>query len=72
MSRVIEPLREIGARVDGRDRGTLAPNLYLEGGKIKNFLELTKISFPNSKLPAPGLKILGTLNFLGILLKRHY
>nr|AAQ75178.1 3-phosphoshikimate 1-carboxyvinyltransferase [Alvinella pompejana epibiont 7G3] len=36
MSRVIEPLREIGARVDGRDRGNLAP-IVIRGGKLKPF-----------------------------------
>jgi len=36
MSRVIEPLREIGARVDGRDRGNLAP-IVIRGGTLKPF-----------------------------------
>ncbi len=36
MSRVIEPLREIGARIDGRDRGNLAP-IVIRGGKLKPF-----------------------------------
>ncbi len=33
MSRVVEPLREIGARIDGRERGNFAP-IAIRGGKL--------------------------------------
>jgi len=36
MSRVVEPLREIGARIDGRENGNLAP-IVIRGGKLKPF-----------------------------------
>jgi len=36
MHRVVLPLREIGAKIDGRDDGNLAP-LLIEGGKLTHF-----------------------------------
>jgi len=36
MSRVVEPLRSIGAKIDGRDGGNLAP-LHIRGGNLKSF-----------------------------------
>ena len=36
MSRVTKPLRTIGARIDGRDNGNLAP-LCIRGGDLKSF-----------------------------------
>ncbi len=36
MKRVVEPLRSIGARIDGRDDGNLAP-LHIHGGKLHSF-----------------------------------
>ncbi len=36
MGRVINPLREIGAKIDGREHGKLAP-LVVRGGKLKPF-----------------------------------
>jgi len=36
MKRVVTPLRDIGATIDGRDDGNLAP-LHIRGGKLKSF-----------------------------------
>jgi len=36
MKRVVKPLREIGAKIDGREHGNLAP-LAIRGGKLKPF-----------------------------------
>ncbi|WP_281951119.1 3-phosphoshikimate 1-carboxyvinyltransferase [Nitrosophilus kaiyonis] len=36
MKRVVEPLRKIGAKIDGRENGNLAP-LAIRGSKLKNF-----------------------------------
>ena len=36
MKRVAEPLRSIGAKIDGRENGNKAP-LYIRGGKLKSF-----------------------------------
>jgi len=36
MKRVVEPLREIGARIDGREKGNLAP-IVVRGGRLKPF-----------------------------------
>jgi 3-phosphoshikimate 1-carboxyvinyltransferase len=36
MARVVEPLRTIGAKIDGRDGGNLAP-LSIRGGNLKSF-----------------------------------
>jgi len=36
MSRVVEPLRSIGAKIDGRKNGNQAP-LFIRGGKLKAF-----------------------------------
>ncbi len=36
MKRVVEPLRDIGATVDGRENGNKAP-LHIRGGKLKSF-----------------------------------
>ncbi|MBN2767693.1 MAG: 3-phosphoshikimate 1-carboxyvinyltransferase [Campylobacterales bacterium] len=36
MSRVVDPLREIGAKIDGRENGRLAP-LYIRGSKLQSF-----------------------------------
>jgi 3-phosphoshikimate 1-carboxyvinyltransferase len=36
MKRVVEPLREIGARIDGRENGNLAP-IVIRGGRLKPF-----------------------------------
>ena len=36
MSRVVAPLRSIGARIDGRERGNLAP-LHIRGGAVEAF-----------------------------------
>ena len=36
MSRVVDPLKEIGAKIDGRENGKFAP-LYIRGSKLKSF-----------------------------------
>ena len=36
MKRVTDPLRSIGAKIDGRENGNLAP-LHIRGGKLKSF-----------------------------------
>jgi len=36
MSRVVDPLRAIGAKIDGREGGNLAP-LHIRGGNLKSF-----------------------------------
>ena len=43
MKRVANPLRDIGAKIDGRDNGNLAP-LSIRGGKLKSFNYESKIS----------------------------
>jgi len=43
MKRVAAPLRSIGAKVDGRENGNLAP-LAIRGGKLKNFNYESKIA----------------------------
>ncbi|NOZ90039.1 MAG: 3-phosphoshikimate 1-carboxyvinyltransferase [Epsilonproteobacteria bacterium] len=42
MKRVVTPLREIGAKIDGREHGNLAP-LAIRGGKLKPFRYLSPI-----------------------------
>ena len=36
MARVVNPLREIGAKIDGREQGNKAP-LHIRGGRLKSF-----------------------------------
>jgi len=36
MKRVVKPLRDIGAKIDGRQNGDLSP-LHIRGGKLKSF-----------------------------------
>jgi 3-phosphoshikimate 1-carboxyvinyltransferase len=43
MGRVANPLREIGAKIDGRDNGNLAP-LSVRGGNLKSFNYESKIA----------------------------
>jgi 3-phosphoshikimate 1-carboxyvinyltransferase len=43
MARVANPLREIGAKIDGRDNGNLAP-ISVRGGKLKSFNYKSKIA----------------------------
>jgi 3-phosphoshikimate 1-carboxyvinyltransferase len=43
MKRVANPLRDIGAKVDGREDGNLAP-LAIRGGKLKSFNYTSKIA----------------------------
>jgi 3-phosphoshikimate 1-carboxyvinyltransferase len=43
MKRVAKPLRDIGAKIDGREDGNLAP-LSIRGGKLKSFNYVSKIA----------------------------
>jgi 3-phosphoshikimate 1-carboxyvinyltransferase len=43
MARVANPLREIGAKIDGRDNGNLAP-ISVRGGNLKSFNYKSKIA----------------------------
>jgi len=42
MARVVKPLRDIGARIDGREQGNKAP-LHIRGGKLKAFKYISPI-----------------------------
>ena len=42
MARVVEPLREIGAKIDGRENGNKAP-LHIRGAKLKSFKYISPI-----------------------------
>ncbi len=42
MARVVDPLREIGAKIDGRENGNKAP-LHIRGGELKPFKFESKI-----------------------------
>jgi len=57
MKRVANPLREIGASIDGRDNGNLAP-LVIRGRKLKNFNYQSKIASAQVK----SAMILAALN----------
>ena len=61
MKRVVEPLRSIGAKVDGRENGNLAP-LAIRGGKLKSFEYESKIASAQVK----SALILAALNSNGI------
>lgn len=57
MKRVTKPLRNIGAKIDGRENGNLAP-LAIRGGKLKSFEYESKIASAQVKsaLILAGLK----------------
>ena len=57
MKRVAEPLRSIGAKIDGRDNGNLAP-LSIRGGKLTSFNYESKIASAQVK----SAMILAALN----------
>jgi 3-phosphoshikimate 1-carboxyvinyltransferase len=57
MARVAEPLRSIGAKIDGRKNGDLAP-LAIRGGKLKAFNYVSKIASAQVK----SAMILAALN----------
>ncbi|GAB6044713.1 3-phosphoshikimate 1-carboxyvinyltransferase [Caminibacter profundus] len=61
MARVSEPLKAIGAKIDGRDKGNLAP-LAIRGGKLKSFNFKSKIASAQVK----SALILAGLNGDGI------
>ncbi|GAB6073528.1 3-phosphoshikimate 1-carboxyvinyltransferase [Nautilia lithotrophica] len=57
MKRVADPLRSIGAKIDGRKNGDLAP-LAVRGGKLKSFAYTSKIASAQVK----SAMILAALN----------
>jgi len=57
MKRVVEPLRSIGAKIDGRENGNLAP-LAIRGGKLTSFDYTSKIASAQVK----SAMILAALN----------
>ncbi len=57
MGRVANPLREIGAKIDGRENGDKAP-LHIRGGKLKSFVFESKIDSAQVK----SAMILAALN----------
>jgi len=57
MARVAEPLRNIGAKIDGREKANLAP-LAIRGGKLKSFKYESKIASAQVK----SAMILAALN----------
>ncbi len=61
MARVTKPLREIGAKIDGREYGNKAP-LHIRGGKLKPF----KFESPIDSAQVKSALILAALNANGI------
>ena len=57
MARVANPLREIGAKIDGRENGNKAP-LHIRGAKLKSF----KYSSPIDSAQVKSALILASLN----------
>ena len=57
MKRVVQPLRNIGAKIDGRNNGDLAP-LAIRGGKLKSFNYESKVASAQVK----SAMILSALN----------
>ena len=60
MARVVNPLREIGAKIDGRENGNKAP-LHIRGGELKPFVFESKIDSAQVK----SALILAALNASG-------
>ena len=60
MARVTKPLREIGAKIDGRENGNKAP-LHIRGGELKPFVFESKIDSAQVK----SALILAALNASG-------
>ncbi|HVA74843.1 MAG TPA: 3-phosphoshikimate 1-carboxyvinyltransferase [Acidimicrobiales bacterium] len=56
MGRVVEPLREMGARIDGRSGGSLPP-LVIRGGSLHGI---------DYRLPVPSAQVKGALLLAGI------
>ena len=61
MKRITKPLNSIGARIDGRDNGNLAP-LHIRGGRLKAFKYSSKIASAQVK----SALILAALNSDGV------
>ena len=61
MKRITEPLNSIGAKIDGRDNGNLAP-LHIRGGRLKAFKYSSKIASAQVK----SALILAALNSDGV------
>jgi 3-phosphoshikimate 1-carboxyvinyltransferase len=61
MKRVVEPLRSIGATIDGRENGNLAP-LFIRGGKLEAF----EYNSPIDSAQVKSALILAGLNADGV------
>ena len=73
MARVANPLRSIGAKIDGRKNGDLAP-LAIRGGKLKNFNYSSKIASAQVKsaLILAGLNSDGVCEYTEPFLSRDH
>ncbi len=73
MSRVVEPLREIGAIIDGRENGRLAP-LYIRGSKLQSFRYHSPVDSAQVKsaLILAALRSNGTCYYKENLLSRDH
>ncbi len=73
MNRVVKPLKEIGAKIDGREHGNLAP-LTIRGGKLKPFRYNSPIDSAQVKsaLILAGLKAYSKSYYRENLLSRDH
>ena len=73
MNRVVRPLRNIGARIDGREEGNLAP-LHIRGGAIEGFTYASPIDSAQVKsaLILSALRADGTSRYRENLLSRDH
>jgi len=73
MARVANPLKAIGAKIDGRDNGNLAP-ICVRGGKLKNFYYESKIASAQVKsaLILAGLNANGVSTYIEPSLSRDH
>ncbi|MBA2312992.1 MAG: 3-phosphoshikimate 1-carboxyvinyltransferase [Actinobacteria bacterium] len=73
MLRVVEPLRSMGARIDGRDRGERAP-LFVRGGPLQGGALTTSVASAQvkSSLLLAGLKAAGTTSVTEPSLSRDH
>jgi 3-phosphoshikimate 1-carboxyvinyltransferase len=73
MARVADPLKTIGAKIDGRNNGNLAP-ISIRGGKLKNFYYESKIASAQVKsaLILAGLNANGVSTYIEPSLSRDH
>jgi 3-phosphoshikimate 1-carboxyvinyltransferase len=73
MKRVAKPLKSIGAKIDGRDNGNLAP-IAIRGGKLKSFEYESKIASAQVKsaLILAGLNADGVCKYKEPFLSRDH